>query len=264
MLLLTGTSDLIQVVTSGTAAIDVQASWIDNAAGAITPGRTNTAIASATTTTVVGSPASSTQRALKSLSLRNKDASASNTITVKHTDGSTAVELIKLTLSAGEELLYTEGCGWTYYTTTGAAQVTQAAFATAAATSAAPTGNVSTTEKAMGLAFAFTPTKTGNLLVWIAGVALNATAAGDGTSITGRFGTGTAPVNGATSGLGTGFGLQQHFIASTTAGQQGFMCMGKITGQTLNTALWFDLSLLAVTGGGSTVKDVQFMVMEVP
>src|SRR4051812_3687241 len=104
MLLLTGTSDLIQVVTSGTAAIDVQASWIDNAAGAITPGRTNTAIASATTTTVVGSPASSTQRALKSLSLRNKDASASNTITVKHTDGSTAVELIKLTLSAGEEL----------------------------------------------------------------------------------------------------------------------------------------------------------------
>lgn len=133
----------------------------------------------------------------------------------------------------------------------------------ASGTSATPTGNVSTTEKAMGLAFAFTPQVTGNMLVWIGGVALNSTAAGDGTTISGRYGTGSAPANGATTGLGTLFGLAQHFVASTTAGQQGFICMGKITGQTLGTAMWFDLSLLAVTGGGSTVKDVQFIVHEI-
>jgi hypothetical protein len=131
-----------------------------------------------------------------------------------------------------------------------------------ATNSAAPTGNVSTTEKACGMAFAFTPTKSGNMLVWIAGMALNATLAGDGTNITGRYGTGTAPIAGATSGLGTQFGLIQHFIGSTTAGQQGFTVMDKITGQALGTAMWFDLSLVAVTGGGSTVKDVQIIVHE--
>lgn len=264
MLLLTSTSDLLQVVTSSTAAVDVQSAWIDNAAGAITPGRTNTAIASAATTTVTAAPASSTQRAIKTLHIRNKDASVSNTVTVKHTDGTTAVELIKIVLAAGEELIFNEGAGWHHFSAVGALMTAEMILNTASGTSAAPTGNVSTTEKAMGLAFAYTPTRTGNLVVFMAGVALNATLAGDGTQISGRFGTGSAPINGATAGLGTLFGLAQHFIASTTAGQQGFMCMGKITGQALNTALWFDLSLLAVTGGGSTVKDVQFIVMEVP
>jgi hypothetical protein len=132
--------------------------------------------------------------------------------------------------------------------------------------SATPTGNVSTTEKAMGLGlvsgFTITPQVTGRVMVFIAGMVLNSTAAGDGTNVTGRWGTGTAPSNGATSGLGTQFGAIQHFIASTTAGQQGFMVMGVVTGLTLNTAVWFDVSLLAVTGGGSTVKDVQIIVVE--
>jgi len=133
--------------------------------------------------------------------------------------------------------------------------------------SASPSGNVSTTEKAMGLGsvggFTITPQVTGNVMVWIGGMVLNSTAAGDGTNITGRWGTGTAPVNGATSGLGTQFGAIQHFIASTTAGQQGFIVMDKITGLALNTAVWFDVSLLAVTGGGSSVKDVQIVVFEI-
>jgi hypothetical protein len=133
--------------------------------------------------------------------------------------------------------------------------------------SASPVGGVSTTEKAMGLGlvagFTITPQVTGNVVVWIGGMALNSTLAGDGTNITGRYGTGTAPSNAATAGLGTQFGAIQHFIASTTAGQQGFVVMGTITGLTLGTAVWFDLSLLAVTAGGSTVKDVQIVVFEI-
>lgn len=131
--------------------------------------------------------------------------------------------------------------------------------------SASPTGNVSTVEKMMGLGlvsgFSITPQLTGRLLCWIGGVALNSTLAGDGTTITGRFGTGVAPSN-AAAVTGTAFGLPQHFIAATTLEQAGFIVMGNITGLTLNTAVWIDLSLLAVTGGGSTVKDVQIIVFE--
>jgi hypothetical protein len=112
MLLLTSTSDKLQVVTTGTANTDVQASYVDNAAGTITPARTNTAIVSAATTDVVPAPAASTQRNVKHLSIRNKHASASQTVTIQHTDGTTAVELFKTTLLTGESLLYSAEVGF--------------------------------------------------------------------------------------------------------------------------------------------------------
>lgn len=149
---------------------------------------------------------------------------------------------------------------------TGVTGPTGAPFGSTGGVSATPTGNISTTEKMMGLGstagFAYTPTDTGRLLIWVAGMALNATAAGDGTTITGKYGTGTAPVNGDNS-TGTTFGVAQRFIASTTAGQQGFTCMGRITGLTVGVAIWVDLALLAVTAGGSSVKDVQIIILEV-
>ena len=52
MLLLTSVTDVVQVVTSSTAPLQVHASWVDNATGTITPGRTNTAITTAATTSV--------------------------------------------------------------------------------------------------------------------------------------------------------------------------------------------------------------------
>jgi hypothetical protein len=112
MLLLTSTSDALQVVTGQAVAVDVHASWMDYASGTVTPGRTNTAIATATTTSVAGSPAASTVRNVKSLHLRNKDASLSVDVTVRHTDGTTIVELIKITLAAGDSLEYIEGVGF--------------------------------------------------------------------------------------------------------------------------------------------------------
>lgn len=109
MLLLTSTSDLIQVVTDAAVAVDVHASWLDFAdAGDRTPGCTNTAITTAATTTVVGSPAASTQRNVKRLTVRNKDSSASCNVTVRHTDGATAVELFKTALGPGQSLAFGE------------------------------------------------------------------------------------------------------------------------------------------------------------
>lgn len=129
---------------------------------------------------------------------------------------------------------------------------------------ASPVGNISTNDTAMGMGpnFSFTPAGSGKVLVWLSGMVLNSTAAGSGVNIRGRFGTGTAPANGALSGLGSALGGLQHFVASTTAGQQGFSIHGALS-LTAGTAYWFDLSIQAVTSGGATVKDIQFTICEI-
>jgi hypothetical protein len=120
MILLTSTSDKLQLITTATANTDVHASWVDNASGTITPGRTDSNnIVTATTTDIVGSPGASTQRAVKTFTIRNKHASTSQTITVVHTDGAVTMELIKCTLLAGEELHYQTGQGFLGYDTSG-------------------------------------------------------------------------------------------------------------------------------------------------
>jgi len=116
MLLLTSTSDIIEAVTDASADLEVHASFVDNLAGVITPGRTNTAsITTATTTTIVGSPAASTQRNVRLLSLRNNHASTTVAVTVQHFDGTVTETLIKVTLLAGELLLMDEFGRWTHY-----------------------------------------------------------------------------------------------------------------------------------------------------
>ncbi|CAB4173536.1 hypothetical protein UFOVP1183_37 [uncultured Caudovirales phage] len=118
MLLLTSTTDLLRLTTSSAATLDVHTSWVDNASGVISPGRTNTKISSATTTTVVGSPVAATQRAVESLAIRNTHASLSADVTVVHTDGTTAVNIYKITIGAGEGLTYDKSAfTWTSTTT---------------------------------------------------------------------------------------------------------------------------------------------------
>jgi hypothetical protein len=111
MILLTSTSDLLRVVTSSTSAIDVHAAWIDLSGSTTTPGRTNTAISTATTTTVVGSPGGSTARNVKALTLRNRGATA-NTVIVSHTDGTTVSQIARATLQAEEALHYSDDVGF--------------------------------------------------------------------------------------------------------------------------------------------------------
>lgn len=119
MLLLTATTDKFQVVTTTTADIHVHASWVDNAAGTITTGRTNTAITTATTTDVLAAPASSTTRNAKTFNIRNAHASNSNTVTVLFNQNATTFELYKYTLASSEVLSYVEGIGWTVYAADG-------------------------------------------------------------------------------------------------------------------------------------------------
>ena len=112
MILLTATTDIIEIVTSAAVTLDVHASYVDHASGTITPGRQNTAISTATTTTVVSSPGASTQRNVKTLNIRNRAASASVDVTVVFDQNTTNYELYKVSLRGGETLEYIEGVGF--------------------------------------------------------------------------------------------------------------------------------------------------------
>jgi hypothetical protein len=119
MLLLTSTSDKLQLITTSTATLDVHASFVDLAAGVVTAGRLNTKITTATTTDVVAAPGASTARNVKTLHISNNHASASNTVTVQHTDGTNVIPIESVTLSAGERLGYIEGVGMRVFDATG-------------------------------------------------------------------------------------------------------------------------------------------------
>lgn len=112
-MLLLASTDKLEVVTGQSGSIDVHVSYVDiDAAGAVTPSRANTAISTATTTDVSGSPAGGSTRNVKTVNIRNKHASSSMDVTVRHTITATAAELHKATLLAGEALLYVEGVGF--------------------------------------------------------------------------------------------------------------------------------------------------------
>ena len=121
MINLASTSDLIRVITSHAAQIEVHASWVDLNGTTVTPGRTNTpAITTATTTTIVGSPAASTVRNAKHLNITNDHASQSCTVTVEHTDGTTVVELMSFALLPGENMIFNEEGRWAHRDAQGA------------------------------------------------------------------------------------------------------------------------------------------------
>lgn len=123
MLLLTSASDLVQLVTGSIGAIAVHEDHVDNSSGTITPGRTNTpSITTATTTTIVGSPAASTQRNVKHLSIFNTHATVSNLIQVNHTDGTNVCEQWSGTLLAGESVVLDEAGVWWKYSANGQLQ----------------------------------------------------------------------------------------------------------------------------------------------
>src|SRR5450830_1430353 len=92
MINLNGTNtDLLKVVTGSAKTIDVDASWVDyTSPTTFAPDSLGTAITTATTTTVVGSPSSGVIRNIKNLTIRNKD-TTSCVITVQRYDGSASV-----------------------------------------------------------------------------------------------------------------------------------------------------------------------------
>lgn len=114
MLLLTSASDQLQLVTSTAATLEVHTTWVDTvtSTGVITPGRANTKIAAAATTSIAGSPPASTQRNVKSIHVRNKHATLSSNVKVNHSDGTNVAQLFGITLAPGNEFEYTDQGGF--------------------------------------------------------------------------------------------------------------------------------------------------------
>lgn len=115
MLIQTATTDLVRLVTSVAADVDVHASWMDHTLSTdnYEAGRTPTAITTAATTTIVAAPAAGVTRNVKTIHIRNKDAADTVDVTVVfEIAGPVTYELHKVTLLPGEALEYVEGVGF--------------------------------------------------------------------------------------------------------------------------------------------------------
>jgi hypothetical protein len=114
MILLTATTDTLELLTGAAVSVDVVCSFVDITTTAFTPGTAQQNVATATTVTIVTAPAASTQRQIKQLSFRNKSTTAAQTVTVKKDISGTEYYITPdVQLNPGEQLLYTDGAGWT-------------------------------------------------------------------------------------------------------------------------------------------------------
>jgi hypothetical protein len=127
-----------------------------------------------------------------------------------------------------------------------------------------PTGTTSTTQVMMGLACAFTPTGSGLVLVTFCAT-VKTTVAQVPVTIGGRFGTSTAPTNGAAL-TGTRIGpAADPAISGSGAGSSTTFAITDVLTLTPATAYWFDLAV--ATGNVSdtaSASAVSLTLVELP
>ena len=158
----------------------------------------------------------------------------------------------KLTLgSDGQELAPISGS---------AAWRTPASYS-AAGGNPASTTNTSGLHAGLGGAATITPAKSGRVLILITGTAYNNTLL-DGVTVQVRTGTGTAPINGAAL-TGTARGAALSMISSTANAYCAFTAAVLVTGLTVGTAYWIDVSQAAITGGVAQIIGAYVSAIEV-
>lgn len=108
MIFLTATNHTLELITSTTSQIDVYVSYVDITTSWGTPWDTQASITTATTTTILSAPASSTQRQIKMISLNNSGTSA-NTISVRKDVWGTDYTISDFTLQPWEAMRYVDG-----------------------------------------------------------------------------------------------------------------------------------------------------------
>ncbi len=130
--------------------------------------------------------------------------------------------------------------------------------------SASPSGTTSVypTMKMMGLAGTFTPKVSGLVALFISfsGISSLADGAGGFTAMA-AYGTGTAPVNGATAtGTLTGNSCTGYSPAATA--NVPCSVIGLLSGLTIGTVYWIDLQLASVIAGTASVQAVQIVAFD--
>lgn len=128
-----------------------------------------------------------------------------------------------------------------------------------------PTGNNTTTPKMQGIGSTctITPSKTGNLLIIVAGNVTNGNSGGSAIYRL-RYGTGTAPANGAAV-TGTTLGPLKQTISTAglvTPGQTDFTLNGVAIGLTIGTTYWIDYELYETGGGTAAAGNLSVSVIE--
>ena len=215
MLLLTSTSDIVTVTTGSAGAIAVHTSYVDNNAGVITPGRTNTAsITTAATTTVVASPAASTQRNVKRVNINNTSGSVANLVTVNHSDGTTVTPLWAATLAIGESVEMDENGIFNYYDATGKPYISSLTSGPGSFTTL--TASAAVTLSPANAAVAISPSGTGTVAISPVGaLTINPTAA---STINNTSVGATTRSTGAFSLIGAGGASAASAFITTAAG----------------------------------------------
>lgn len=128
-------------------------------------------------------------------------------------------------------------------------------------TPANPTGTNSATGVMMGLAASITPQVTGRIKIYVTGTIVSNNNAGAGGARI-RYGTGTAPANGAAL-TGTAIGNPANFIQGSANDSTPFALVGYVTGLTAGTAHWIDVSVNTNGTGTTTISSITILAEEV-
>jgi hypothetical protein len=124
MLLLTATTDFLELNTQYAYSTDWVTSYIDHTTTAFTPGSAQGNVATAAAITMAGSPADSTQRQLKRITVRNRDATNTQTVYIDKNSGGTPYRVTgDITLAPGEVLSYVDGIGFAVAAANGATKM---------------------------------------------------------------------------------------------------------------------------------------------
>jgi hypothetical protein len=112
LILLVSTSDILELLTTSTASTDYYIVYSDFTTSTYDGGVSAGNITTATTTTILSAPASSTRRQVKYISIRNRG-SIDQTVTIKYDVSGTEQYLTgDIILSPNEKLEYNDGTGF--------------------------------------------------------------------------------------------------------------------------------------------------------
>ncbi len=118
MMLLTATTELLEMVTSSTSQVEWSTSWVDMTTSAFTPGSAQGKVSTATTTTAVAAPDASTQRQVKHITVVNVG-STTNQVTLQRDASATDYIVFRVSLLPGEAIHYTDGQGFVVFDAAG-------------------------------------------------------------------------------------------------------------------------------------------------
>jgi len=128
-----------------------------------------------------------------------------------------------------------------------------------------PTTTTSTAGVMMGLGstVSFTPTRTGKIMIILSGDGDNDTNS-RGANVQMRYGTGVAPANGAAL-TGTTVGTLIRIFNRDSVEIFPFTLNGIVSGLSVGTAIWVDISLASVGDGTNTarVRDIMVTIIEI-